>query len=179
MQNLWWSSGRMSDGAQLKVTPDPPTRPTALTTAPPPGGAFNLNSNSGTNGHLGVKLGDLLLVHAGPPVDSALVAELSEDKPLETSGGRPEVRIQGRWYLQGRDALADWLGVFPQDALLVQEPAVLAVPGWLEEAVVQDILQGLVECAQDPLLGRPHRGVRVETHAFLVEDGDSDGYGVI
>lgn len=71
-------------------------------------------------------------------------------------------------YLQGWDALADWLGVFPQDMLLIQEAAVLAVPGWLEEAVVQDVFKGLVECAQDPLLGHPHLGIRVETHAFLV-----------
>lgn len=74
--------------------------------------------------------------------------------------------------LQGWDAPADWLGVFPQDTLLIQEAAVLAVPGGLEEAVVQDVFQGLVECAQDPLLGHPHRGIRVETHAFLVGDGE-------
>lgn len=45
--------------------------------------------------HLGVKFGDLLLVHARPPVDSALVTELSEDKSLQTNGGRVEVRSQG------------------------------------------------------------------------------------
>lgn len=85
--------------------------------------------------------------------------------------GSPWFDYRGAANLQGRDALADCLGVFPQDPLLVQEAAVLAVPGWLEEAVVQDILQGLVERAQDALLGRPHCGVRVETHAFLVGDG--------
>lgn len=77
--------------------------------------------------------------------------------------------VRGATCLQGWDALADWLGVFPQDTLLIQEAAVLAVPGWLEEAIVQDVFKGLVECAQDPLLGHPHRGVRVEAHAFLVE----------
>ena len=72
-------------------------------------------------------------------------------------------------YLQTGDSLADWLGVLSQGALLVQELAVPAVGGGLEQTVVQDVLQALAQRAQDALLGRPHRGVWVETHAFLTE----------
>lgn len=120
-----------------------------------------------------MKFGDLLLVHVGLPVHSALIAELSDKmirKRMSVNVHTEEVESKWRHvYLQGRDALADWLRVLSQDALLVQELPVPAVAGRLEEAVVEDIFQGLVERAQDPLLGHPDRGVRVEPHAFLVE----------
>lgn len=72
------------------------------------------------------------------------------------------------FYLQSRDALADWLRVLSKDAFFIQELAVPPVAGWLEQPVVENIFEALIERAQDPLLGDPHRRIRVEPHAFLL-----------
>lgn len=71
------------------------------------------------------------------------------------------------FYLQSRDALADWLRVLSKDAFFIQELAIPPVAGWLEQPVVKNIFEALIERTQDPLLGDPHRRIRVEPHAFL------------
>lgn len=71
-------------------------------------------------------------------------------------------------YLQTWYALADWLWVLSERAFFIQELPVPPVAGGLEEAVVQHILQALVQRAQDPLFGNPHGRIRVEPHAFLL-----------
>lgn len=71
-------------------------------------------------------------------------------------------------YLQTWDTFADWLRIFPKDALLIQELAVPPIARRLKQPVVQDVLQALIERTQDPLLSNPDGGVRVEPHAFLM-----------
>lgn len=51
--------------------------------------------------------------------------------------------------------------------LLIQKLARFAVVSWLEKAIVEYILQALVEGAQDPPLGQPDRCVHVEFQTFL------------
>lgn len=70
-------------------------------------------------------------------------------------------------YLQGRHTLARGLWVFPQQPFLIQELAVPPIAGWLEEPVVEYILQALVQGTQDSLLGHPHRGIWVKSNALL------------
>lgn len=70
-------------------------------------------------------------------------------------------------YLQTWDALADWLWILPKDALFIEELAILPVAGWLEKPIVEHVLQGLVKCAEDPLLGNPDGGIGIEPHALL------------
>lgn len=70
-------------------------------------------------------------------------------------------------YLQGRHTLACGLWVFPEQPFFIQELAITPIAGRLEEPIVEDILQALVQCAQDPLLGHPHGGVWVKSNALL------------
>jgi hypothetical protein len=51
--------------------------------------------------------------------------------------------------------------------LLVQELASLSIVSWLEEAIVQHILQAVIQSTQDTLLRQPDRSVRIELHTFL------------
>lgn len=74
-------------------------------------------------------------------------------------------------YLQRWDALADWLGVFSEDAFFIQELAFSPIASWLEKPIVEHIFQALIKCTKDPLLGNPDRCIRVEAHAFLVGFG--------
>lgn len=57
--------------------------------------------------------------------------------------------------------------VLLEQPFLLQEFGVVAVGGGLEEAVVENVSQGLGERAQHLLLGLPHGGVRVEAQTFL------------
>lgn len=83
--------------------------------------------------------------------------------PGASSQPPPSVRS----YLQVRDPLLEGLRVLPQQPLLLQELGVVAVGGGLEQAVVQDVPQGLGQGAEDLLLGLPHGGVGVEAQTFL------------
>lgn len=98
-----------------------------------------------------------------------VAAQLKSD--LESREGpppHPASRPRGRRrYLQGGDALARGLRVLAQKPLLVQELPVAPVAGRLEQPVVQDVLQALVQGAQNPLLCDPHGRVRVKPKALL------------
>lgn len=70
-------------------------------------------------------------------------------------------------YLQVRDG-GFWVqGVLPQQPLFVQELPRPAIEGRLEEAIIQDVLQAVVQGAKDALLGGPDGDIRVQAQTLL------------
>lgn len=65
-------------------------------------------------------------------------------------------------YLQVGDGSVWIQGVLPQQTLLIQKLASPAVERRLEEPVVQNILQAVVQSAEDALLGNPHGNVWIQ-----------------
>lgn len=73
-------------------------------------------------------------------------------------------------YLQVGDRSVWIQGVLPQQTLLIQELPSPAVEGWLEEPIVENILQAVVESAQYALLGDPHRNIWIQPQTLLWRD---------
>lgn len=73
-------------------------------------------------------------------------------------------------YLQVGDRSVWIQGVLPQQTLLIQELPSPAVEGWLEEPIVENILQAVVESAQNALLGDPHRNIWIQPQTLLWRD---------
>lgn len=69
--------------------------------------------------------------------------------------------LQVRYRSNGRER------VFPKLSLLIQKLASLPIVSWLEKAIVEYILQALVEGTKDSLLGQPDWCIHIEFQTFL------------
>lgn len=58
--------------------------------------------------------------------------------------------------------------IFPQQSLFIKELSSSTIKCWLEESIIQNVLQAVVEGAQDALFGHPNWSIRVQPEALLI-----------